>query len=138
MIFHGYDTVMFGDVDASGIGHFAHQVHFLERAEFQFMEHLHLDPRHWFLTQYLFPRVHLEVDYVSPLRFGDNMRFDVQIGHLGNTSYALHVDVINLTTQQSTMSAAVTIVVLDSASRRPCPIPVEMRTAFEPYLMTSS
>jgi YbgC/YbaW family acyl-CoA thioester hydrolase len=124
---------MFGDVDASGIGHFAHQIHFIERAEFQFMAHLKLDPRHWFFSHYLFPRVHLEVDYTSPLHFGDNMRFDVQIGHLGTTSYSLRIDVVNLTTQETAMKAHMTIVVVDTNTHRPCPIPAEMREAFEPY-----
>ena len=136
MIFQGYDTVMFGDVDASGIGHFAHQVRFLERAEFLFMQHVNLPPREWFLAHYLFPRVHLEVDYTSPLHFGDEMRLDVQVGHLGTSSYSLAINVFNLTTQKMSMKAKLVMVVLDPKTERPTPIPQNLREAFTPYLAT--
>ncbi len=135
MIFHGYDTVMFGDVDGSCIGHFAHQVRFLERAEFLFMEHVKLSPRQWFLTHYLFPRVHLDVDYTSPLHFGDEMRFDVQVGHLGTSSYSLVIDVFNLTTGEISMRTRLVIVVLDPGTKRPTPIPQALVDAFTPYLV---
>ncbi len=138
MVFQGYDTVMFGDVDASGIGHFAHQVRFIERAEFLFMNHIHLNPRDWFLKNYLFPRVKLEVEYLSPLHFADEMRMDVQVGHLGNTSYSLVVKVMNLTTQMTAMACRVVIVVVDPKTHRPVPLPPDLRRALEPYLLSEA
>ncbi len=137
MVFEGYDTVMFGDVDASGIGHFAHQVRFVERAEFLFMKQINLDPREWFLKNYLFPRVKLEVEYLSPLHFADEMRMDVQVGHLGNTSYSLTVKIINLTTQMTAMSCRVVIVVVDPDTQRPVPLPSPLRAALTPYLQSA-
>lgn len=135
MVFQGTDTVMFGDVDGSGIGHFAHQVRFLERAEFLFMEHVHIKPTEWFIKRYLFPRVHLEVDYTAPLHFGDDMRFDVQVGHLGTSSYSLVIEVFNLTTGNMAMKAKLVMVVLSRETERPIDLPAEMREAFAPYLM---
>ncbi|MCY0880156.1 MAG: thioesterase family protein [Firmicutes bacterium] len=134
MVFQAHDVVMFGDVDASGIGHFAHQVRYLERAEFFFMRELGFAPEQWFLTQYLFPRVRLEVDYLSPLRFGDTLRYEVQVGHLGRTSYSLDIDVVNETQGQVAMKTRLTIVTLDPASGRPTPVPERLREAFSPYL----
>jgi acyl-CoA thioesterase FadM len=82
MIFHCFDTVMFSDVDMSGMGHFAQQVRLLERAEYQMMTHVGLPPQEWFMKRYLFPRVKLEVQFFSPLQFADDIRFDVQVGHM--------------------------------------------------------
>ena len=135
MIFHGYETVMFGDTDASGIGHFAHQVQFLERAEFLFMKHVNLPPTQWFIARYLFPRVHLEVDYTSPLHFADEMRLDVRVGHLGNSSYSLLVDVFNVTREKVAMKSRLVMAVLDPKTGRPTPLPQELRDAFTPYLV---
>lgn len=137
MVFQGFDTVMFGDVDASGLGHFAHQVRFLERAEFQFMNHVKIVPREWFMRRYLFPRVKLEVDYTAPLYFGDDVRMDVQVGHLGNTSYSLVIEVVNLTSSRRAMWARLVVVLLDPATHRPTPLPPELRDAFAPYLVIS-
>jgi YbgC/YbaW family acyl-CoA thioester hydrolase len=134
MIFEAHDFVMFGDVDASGIGHFAHQVRLLERAEFFFLQHVGFTPEQWFLKEYLFPRVRLEVDYVSPLRFGNALRYQVQVGHLGHTSYSLKIDVVNDTTHMVAMKTRVTIVALDTSTGRPTPLPENLREAFTPYL----
>lgn len=128
---------MFGDTDASGMGHFAHQVHFLERAEFQFMSHVGITPQQWFLDRYLFPRAHLTVDYTSPVHFGDEMRFDVQVGHLGRTSYSLVIEVVNLTSGAVAMKARMVMVVLDKATGKPTPVPDQLREAFAPYLIES-
>ncbi len=135
MVFHGNETMMFGDVDASGLGHFAHQVRLLERAEFQFMSHVGIDPHEWFMKRYLFPRVKLEVDYTAPLHFADNVRLDVQVGHLGRTSFSLVIDVINMTTRAKAMAARMVIVVLDPTTEQPTLLPMELRGAFEPYLV---
>lgn len=135
MIFQGYDSVMFGDVDGSGVGHFAHQIRFLERAEFLFMKAVHLEPTHWFLGQHLFPRVHVDVDYRAPLHFGDEMRYDVQVVRIGSTSYTLGIGVENLTTATTAMQANVVIVVMDPGTRQPVDVPQEIRGAFQPYLI---
>lgn len=135
MIFQGYDTVMFGDVDVSGLGHFAHQVRFLERAEFEFMNHVNIAPREWFMHRYLFPRVKLVVDYTAPLHFADDIRWDVQVGHLGNTSYSLIIDIFNVTSGEKAMGARMVVVVLDPHSHQPTLLPPELRAAFSPYLI---
>lgn len=138
MRFQAVDHVMFGDTDVSGMGHFVHQLRFLERAEYLFMEHVGLSPRAWFLQRYLFPRVKLEVAYTAPLAFADAVRMDVQVGHLGRTSYSLAVDVVNLETARTAMTSRLWIAVLDPASRRPVPVPDALREAFAPYLANPS
>lgn len=133
MIFQGFDTVMFGDTDASGMGHFAHQVHFLERAEFQFMSHVGINPPQWFSDRYLFPRVHLSIDYTAPLHFGDAMQFNVQVGHVGRSSYSLVTEVINLTKGEVAMKARVVIVALDKATGQTIEVPKSFRDVFLLY-----
>jgi acyl-CoA thioester hydrolase len=135
VVFETVDHVMFGDTDASGLGHFAAQVLLLERAEYAFMEHVGAPPREWFLRRYLFPRVRLEVNYSAPLRFADTIQFAVQVGHLGRTSYSLAMRITNLTTGREAMDARMVIAVLDVQSERPVPVPEELRQAFQPYLV---
>ncbi len=127
---------MFGDVDASGLGHFGHQVRLLEAAEFQFLSHVGINPGEWFLTKYLFPRVKLVVDYTAPLHFSDKVQLEVQVGHLGTTSFSLLIDVINMMSGKKAMEAKLVIVVLDPITEQPTPLPAELRVACEPYLAT--
>lgn len=137
MVFETMDHVMFGDTDASGFGHFAAQILLLERAEFAFMDHVGAPPGEWFLRRYLFPRVRVEVNYTAPFRFADTIRFSVQVGHLGRTSYSLVTRVTNMTTGREAMDARMVIVVLDVQSERQVPVPPELRQAFTPYLLDS-
>lgn len=135
MTFQCYDTVMFSDVDMSGMGHFAQQVRLLERAEYQFMTHVGLPPRDWFMKRYLFPRIKLEVQYFSPLQFSDEIRFEVQVGHMGTTSFSLVTEIVKVADEGKAMWAKMVIVLLDPKTGQPTSLPAEIRDAFTPYLL---
>ncbi len=137
MIFSCFDTVMFSDVDMSGMGHFAQQIRLLERAEYQFMAHVGLPPQEWFMKRYLFPRVKLDVQFFSPLQFADEIRFDVQVGHMGTTSFSLDTHIVKVATEEKAMWSRMVMVVLDPKTGQPTPLPAEMREAFTPYLVDS-
>jgi acyl-CoA thioesterase FadM len=69
------------------------------------------------------------------VHFGDEMRFDVQVGHLGHTSYSLIIEVANLTSGAVAMKARLVMVVLDKATGKPTSVPNQLREAFAPYLI---
>lgn len=101
------------------------------------MNHVHL-PHRGLFSEYLFPRVRLEVDYVSPLRFGDEMGLETGVERLGKTSYSLIVEVFKVTTGTSSMRARLVIVVLDRGTEKPISVPTRIREALAPYLVITN
>jgi YbgC/YbaW family acyl-CoA thioester hydrolase len=138
MVFDRDDVVMLHETDASGIGHFVSQLHHLERAEFFFMEALGFRYTASLFDQYLLPRVHLEVDYLSPLHFGDAIRYTVYVAKIGRTSFTLAISVTVLKTQRLAMTAELTAVTVDPATGRPVPLPEALKNALAAYLAPPS
>jgi YbgC/YbaW family acyl-CoA thioester hydrolase len=134
MVFRCQDYVMFGDTDASGIGHFAAQVRFLERAEFYFMEAIGIGPNHPVFRSVRFPRVHLDVDYTAPVRFGDRLEMTVRVLRLGQTSYTLGIDVFVGPEKTQAMRSRLVIVAVDPATGRPTAVPEPLAERLRPYL----
>ncbi|MCL8206711.1 MAG: acyl-CoA thioesterase [Actinomycetia bacterium] len=135
MVFRCQDYVMFGDTDASGIGHFAAQVRFLERAEFYFMDAIGIPPDHPVFRTVRLPRAHLEVDYTAPVRFGDRLEMTVQVVRIGRTSYTLGIDVFVAPSAVQAMRTRLVIVAVDPATGRPTPLPDVLVERLSPYLV---
>ncbi|HSJ01944.1 MAG TPA: thioesterase family protein, partial [Verrucomicrobium sp.] len=85
------DLVQFSDTDMAGIMHFANFFRFMERAEHAFfrslgysiMERRELVP----LDQRVgWPRVHASCDYISPLRFEDEVDIEVLVDEIRTRS----------------------------------------------------
>ena len=85
--FHTSRRVEFHDTDAAGIMHFAKFFHFMEEAEHEYLRHLGLSvlmhdeqgPISW-------PRVNVQCDYRSAVRFEDVVDIAVQITRRGEKS----------------------------------------------------
>jgi YbgC/YbaW family acyl-CoA thioester hydrolase len=76
-----HSRVPFADTDASGIVYFANFFKYAQDAEVFALASLgfsRMDMR--------YPRVHAEADFVSPLRFWDEMRTEAELTHIGATS----------------------------------------------------
>lgn len=138
MVFRCQDHVMFGDTDASGIGHFAAQVRFLERAEFYFMDAIGIGPEHPVFRTVRFPRARLEVDYTAPVRFGDRLEMTVQVLRLGRTSYTLGIDVLVGPGTVQAMRSRLVIVAVDPATGKPTTLPAVLTERLRPYLATTA
>lgn len=87
---HHYRTsrrVEFHDTDAAGIMHFAKFFHFMEEAEHEYLRHLGLSvlmhddqgPISW-------PRVNVQCDYRSAVRFEDIVDIEVRLARRGEKS----------------------------------------------------
>lgn len=136
MITVGYDEVMFSDTDASGIGHFVHQLRLFERAEYGLMEAIdHSLPVLFSETSLAVPRVHLEVDYRSPLRYGNRLELKAGISRIGGTSYTIAIEVFNLTTGRVAMTGNIVVVIIDKTTQRPVTIEEGLRKALERVLI---
>ncbi len=81
--FHHRRLVEFVDTDMAGIVHFSNYFRYMELAEYAFFRQIKLNmmvrrdgsPLAW-------PRVHVECDYRSPLRFGDEVDIRLRITEL--------------------------------------------------------
>ncbi len=88
MPFHTTLIVRFGDVDSAGIVYYPRYPHYLHVGmERFFHEGLGIDYADLTVgQQFGLPTVHLEVDYKSPLRYGDRIDMEIEIGRIGTTS----------------------------------------------------
>ncbi len=48
-----------------------------------------LDRNYFLDDEYILPIVHSSVDYVSPVKFGDELSCEVKVGKIGTTSFEL-------------------------------------------------
>jgi acyl-CoA thioester hydrolase len=79
--------VEWADTDASGIHHNTAVARFVEAAEAELMRGLGID------FAPTAPRVRYEVEFTTPLRFGDEAVVTVQVGDLGRTSLTFDFEV---------------------------------------------
>lgn len=82
------------DTDASGIIHFTAAFRFTEAAEVEWFRAAGL-PFDRLMRELgvTVPRVHVEADFRSPLRFDDQIRIAVRPGRLGRSSLALRHEI---------------------------------------------
>lgn len=112
--------VEFVDTDAGGRIHHTAALRWAERAEHQLLRSLGRSE----LAR--FPRRRLEVDFLAPLRFGDELVVEIAASAVGRTSvtYAWRVLKDGVTCVEGTT----TCVHVDDAGL-PCPVPRDLRAA---------
>ncbi len=74
-----------------------------------------------------FPAVHVEMDFISPLRFGDVARIEVTIERLGRSSCAFRDVLIRKKDNVKVASVLHVCAVSDLAKLRSIPIPDDVR-----------
>ena len=123
--------VRFGDVDPAGIVYFPKIYDYIHEA-FEELWDVHVGKRYYHLVgeeRLGFPLVHSEVDFKSPLHFGDRPLVRVTCFKIGRTSlglhYAFHVD------DALCVDAHLTVVCVKLEGLKATPIPAEYRARFE-------
>lgn len=120
--------VRFSDTDASGRIHYSAMFRFMEAAEDEFLRSLGLayssiEP----MLGLSFPRVHVEAQFVSALRYDDLPEIEVSVERVGETSYTLYFDAsLN---SQPIARGRITAVCISTATERPVPLPEPLATA---------
>lgn len=90
--FETTQKVRFGHVDPAGIAYFPRIYDYIHEA-FEELWDVHVGARYYRILcedRVGFPLVHSEVDFRSPLRFGDEPRVRVTCFKLGRSSIGLH------------------------------------------------
>src|SRR5215469_9898841 len=85
--------VRFGDTDASGRIFYVALLRHFDDAETEFMRSIGMGYREAHDEDTSFPRVHVECDYTSALRFDDLMSIAIRVERVGGASYTLGFDV---------------------------------------------
>jgi 4-hydroxybenzoyl-CoA thioesterase len=122
--------VRFGDVDAAGIAYFPRIYGYLHEVFEELWErHVGLRYPELILGRRLgCPLVHSEVDFRSPLRFGDVARVRVTCYRLGRSSLGLRYV---FSTGRECLDARMVTTFVHLDTLEPLPLPDEFRTKFQ-------
>ncbi len=129
--------VRFGDVDRAGIAYFPRIVGYFHFAFEDFWENYIGTPYHEVINKEKlgFPSVHLEVDFIKPLNFGELLTAEVSCLRMGKSS----VDFRYVLKRGKTacVSAVITHVAVDMRNFKPRAIPAKYRKKFDPGSVAS-
>jgi len=122
--------VRFGDLDAAGIAYYPNLVNFLHEAfEDFFAGHVGRPYPEVYREGVGFPTVKVEMEFLSPVRYGDRVQVGLTVERVGNSSvqirYAGSVD------GRAVFTARNVAVVVDMKTFRPTPLPAWLRERFE-------
>jgi 4-hydroxybenzoyl-CoA thioesterase len=129
-VFTTHILVRFGDLDAAGIAYYPNLVNFLHEAfEDFFSGHVGRPYPEVYAEGIGFPTVKLEVEFLSPVHFGDSVRIEVIVERVGNASVQLRYRAA--VGERRVFDARNVAVVVDMRTFRPMPIPAWLRERFE-------
>ena len=81
------------------------------------------------------PTVSIQCDFSKPLRMGDTLRFEFRVARLGKASADFDYRGMNRDSEHLRISQ--TIVFMDLEAAKAIPIPGDVRTAIEPFVMSA-
>jgi YbgC/YbaW family acyl-CoA thioester hydrolase len=131
MAFLWRSRVRFVDTDFSTRIHYSALFRHLEIAETEFLRSLGVGYAHWFDRGYSLPRVHVEADYLAPLRFDDEIDIEVRIARIGESSITFDFRVIELESGTEAARGRIVGVCVEVSNGRSTPIPADIREALE-------
>ena len=124
-----YKTVIkLHDTDAAGILFFSHQFEIIHDAYESLLEKLGVGFSVLIRKKnYFLPIVHAESDYKAPLFVGDRIAVQVQLAHVGTTSFTFSYKLFK---DKKLVGTARTIhVTTDKKTKKKVPLPPDMRRA---------
>jgi 4-hydroxybenzoyl-CoA thioesterase len=122
--------VRFGDLDAAGIAYYPNLVNFLHEAfEDFFVGHVGRSYPDAFKEGLGCPTVKVEMTFLAPVRYGDQVRIQVGVEHIGRTSLRMRYE--GAVAGRPVFSARNTMVIVDLQDFRPTPIPAWLRERLE-------
>jgi 4-hydroxybenzoyl-CoA thioesterase len=121
--------VRFGDLDAAGIAYYPNLVNFLHEAfEDFFVGHVGRPYPEVFRDGIGFPTVKVEMEFLSPVHYGDKVDIDVTVEHVGRTSVQIRYEAS--VAGWPVFKARTVAVVVDLRTFRPIPLPPSLRASF--------
>ena len=123
--------VRFVDTDFSTRIHYSALFRHFEIAETEFLRSLGVGYAHWFERGFSMPRVHVEADYLVPLRFDDEIDVEVRLERIGKASLTLVFRVILAESGVVAANGRIVGACIDVSSGKSTPIPADIREALE-------
>jgi 4-hydroxybenzoyl-CoA thioesterase len=122
--------VRFGDLDPAGIAYYPNLVNFLHEAfEDFFRGHVGRSFPDVYAEGISFPAVKLEMEFVSPVRYGDSVDVGVAVERVGRSSVQVRYE--GSVAGRPVFHARTIAVVVDLKTFRPVPLPDWLRERFE-------
>lgn len=125
-LLHTQNTfVSFGDTDASGRIYYAN-IYGLAHKAFEEFAIQSSKYQNWFNnSEWTTPVRHSEAEYISELRSGYEVKIDLYIGKIGNTSFTWYFEIFHK--DKIAAKVSVTHVTVDLKTGKACPVPEELK-----------
>ena len=122
--------VRFGDLDGAGIAYYPNLVNFLHEAfEDFFTGHVGRPYPEVYAEGLGFPTVKIDMEFLSPVRYGDHVDIDVTVERLGRSS--VRIRYLASVADRPVFRARNVAVVVDMKTFRATPIPGWLRERLE-------
>jgi YbgC/YbaW family acyl-CoA thioester hydrolase len=122
--------VRFGDLDGAGIAYYPNLVNFLHEAfEDFFVGHVGRPYPQVYAEGIGFPTVKIDMEFLSPVHYGDHVDIDVTVLRVGRSSVQIRYEAS--VQSRSVFRARNVAVVVDMKTFRPSPIPDWLRERLE-------
>ncbi len=121
--------VWFSDTDAQGVVYYGRYLPYFDHARTEY--HRHLGSLK--LEGFEFVMRASDVEYHAPARFDDLLECFVRISRIGRTSASYEYATYRLPDEELMVTATQTLVLIDIATRRPMPIPDEIRAVVQAF-----
>ena len=121
--FSAMTRVWFSDTDAQGIVYYGRYMPYFDHARTEYHRHLGrnaLDGRDFVMRA-------MSVEYHAPARFDDPIETFVRVARIGRTSTTYELAAYRIEGDELMVTATQTLVLVDLAERRACPIPDSYR-----------
>jgi 4-hydroxybenzoyl-CoA thioesterase len=121
--------VRFGDIDHAGIAYYPNLYHYLHIAFEEFFEEYLGTPYPRALDEERlgFPTVHVQTDFVAPIRYGDTLDITITVPRLGTSSVDLLFSAVRRGDAAACLVSRHTVVAVDMETLRPRTIPPRYR-----------
>ena len=113
--------IAFCETDPGGILFFAEFFKIAHITYERFFDNLDLDRNYFLDDKYILPIVHSSADYVSPVKFGDELNCEVKVGNIGTTSFELVYTLRNKNNISAKVLTKHVVVIKDSFEKAPIP-----------------
>jgi 4-hydroxybenzoyl-CoA thioesterase len=128
-VFQTSILVRFGDLDAAGIAYYPNLVNFLHEAfEDFFRGHVGRPYPEVYAEGIGFPTVKVEMEFVSPVRYGDHVDVGLTVERIGRSSVQIRYE--GSVQGRPVFHARNIAVVVDLKTFRPVPLPDWLRARF--------
>ena len=122
--FSASTRVGFSDTDAQGVVYYGRYMPYFDLARVEYHRRLEHAPRRARASAEFVMRA-MHVEYHAPARFDDTIEVDVRISRIG-TSSVTYEFAAYLEGETLAVTATQTLVLVDLAGRKPCPVPDEV------------